>query len=118
MEIGSMMKLSSIADQWEGGVEAKKASTSPLFFIFRVIVFFGGALDDVDSCLTDYLGCWSYVQQTKQGYVYRHVAIKIWGTNYECVLSNGGGSWLARRPGQARPGQAKRERERMKKYKV
>jgi hypothetical protein len=53
-----------------------------------------------------------YVQQTKQGYVYRHVAIKIWGTNYECVLSNGGGSWLARRPGQAGPSQAKRERER------
>lgn len=90
-----------------------KRPARPLYFLFFVwLSFFGGALDDVDSCLTDYLGCWMYVQQTKQVYVYRHVAIKIWGTNYECVLSNGGGSWLARRPGQAGPSQAKRERER------
>jgi hypothetical protein len=55
----------------------------------------------------DYLACWIHpTDKTMQGYVYRHVAIKIWGQimNASCQTAAG--------VVEARNKERKRERER------
>ena len=70
-------------------------------------VLFLFAFHDVDSCMTT-ISPVGYIQQTKQGYVYRHVAIKIWGQimNASCQTAAG--------VVEARNKERKREREREK----
>ena len=65
---------------------------------------------DVDSCMTT-ISPVGYIQQTKQGYVYRHVAIKIWGQIMNASCQTAAGVVEARNKERKRERERERERE-------